>query len=425
MNTPMNLSNPPTGGPPANTGTGWRRLQHWLGLDRNIVVMTTIVLILGMGEELWQRFIPTYLELLGAGAIAIAGYGALRDFLDAVYQYPGGWLADRLGRRTALILFALLAVGGYLIYLLAPSWQWILLGTFLVMAWTSLTSPAIFAIIADSLPSERRAIGFGIQSILRRVPPVVATPLGGWLIALFGLAVGMKAGFLITIALAFFGVAVVRRFYRETWPAAPDTAGLLTMWRGMDPGLRRLLAADCFIRWAEGIPRVFVVLYVLDIRHVSALNYAWLVALQRLTSIVVYIPLAKLSDRMNRKPFVLLTFAFFALFPLVLVWATDFFWIAVAFVVAGLWEIGEPARKALIMDLASPTARGRAVGLYYLVRGLVVFPASMVGGWLWTQAGPEAPFYTAFTVGALGFVLYAAFGPGGRRAQANAEIITT
>ena len=401
MNTPMDLSSPPTSAPPANAGSIWRRLQHWLGLDRNIVVMTTIVLILGMGEELWLRFVPKYLELLGAGALAIAGYGTLRDFLDAVYQYPGGWLADRLGRRNALMLFALLAVGGYVSYLLAPSWQWILLGTFLVMAWTSLTSPAIFAIIADSLPSERRAIGFGIQSILRRVPPVVATPLGGWLIVLFGLAVGMKVGFIITIALAFFGVAVVRRFYREP------------------------LAADCFIRWAEGIPKVFVVLYVLDIRHVSALNYAWLVALQRLTSIVVYIPLAKLSDRMNRKPFVLLTFAFFALFPLVLVWATEFFWIAVAFVVAGLWEIGEPARKALIMDLASPTARGRAVGLYYLVRGLVVFPASMVGGWLWMRAGPEAPFYTAFTVGALGFVLYAAFGPGGRRAKANAQIITS
>ncbi len=114
---------------------------------------------------------------------------------------------------------------------------------------------------------------------------------------------------------------------------------------------------------------------------------------------------------MNRKPFVLVTFAFFALFPLALVSVGGFLGAAVAFVVAGLWEVGEPARKSLIMDLASPAARGRAVGLYYLVRGLAVFPAALVGGWLWTF-GPTWPFYAAFLIGVAGLLVYAAWGPG-------------
>ena len=42
------------------------RLRLWLGLERNILVMLTTVLLLGMGEELWVRFVPKYLELLGA-----------------------------------------------------------------------------------------------------------------------------------------------------------------------------------------------------------------------------------------------------------------------------------------------------------------------------------------------------------------------
>ena len=75
------------------------RLRTSLGLERNIVVMLAGIIIIGIGEELWTRFIPRYLELLGATAWLIAWYGTLRDFLDAVYQYPGGWLADRLGRR--------------------------------------------------------------------------------------------------------------------------------------------------------------------------------------------------------------------------------------------------------------------------------------------------------------------------------------
>jgi len=125
---------------------------------------------------------------------------------------------------------------------------------------------------------------------------------------------------------------------------------------------------------------------------------------------LVYLPLAKMSDRMNRKPFVLLTFGFFALFPLALVLAAGPVWLAVAFVVAGLRETGEPARKALIVDLAAAGARGRAVGLYYLLRGLAVFPASLVGGWLWTM-DRRLPFYAAFAVGVAGCLVHARWGP--------------
>src|SRR5437867_1598043 len=89
-----------------------QRFRGWLGLERNILVMLGALLILGMGEELWSRYVPVYLEWLGAGAWGIAAFGTLKDLSDAVYQYPGGWLADRLGRRLALVLFTLLAIVG-------------------------------------------------------------------------------------------------------------------------------------------------------------------------------------------------------------------------------------------------------------------------------------------------------------------------
>ena len=102
----------------------------------------------------------------------------------------------------------------------------------------------------------------------------------------------------------------------------------------------------------------------------------------------------------------LLTFALFALFPLVLVTAVSFGWVLLAFIIAGLREIGEPARKALIVDLARHDARGRSVGTYYIVRGLVVFPASILGGWLWT-VNIQLPFFVAFGAGVAGFAYYA------------------
>jgi len=42
------------------------------------------------------------------------------------------------------------------------------------------------------------------------------------------------------------------------------------------------------------------------------------------------------------------TFIFFTLFPVSLLWANNFMWLAVAFAVRGLKEFGEPAHKALI-----------------------------------------------------------------------------
>src|SRR5438128_12640407 len=131
-----------------HSGTGPGRagggLRQRLGLERNILVMLAVILLVGLGEELWVRFLPEYLVALGAGAWGIAAYGTLKDLLDAVYQYPGGWLADRLGRRAALMLFTLVALLGYGLYLAAPAWEWVLAGTVLVMAWDSLTLPALF-----------------------------------------------------------------------------------------------------------------------------------------------------------------------------------------------------------------------------------------------------------------------------------------
>lgn len=386
------------------------RVRSWLGLERNIVAMLLTFLVLGMGEELWVRFVPKYLELLGAGVAGVALYGTLRDLLDAVYPYPGGWLADRLGRRTALILFALLAAAGYGLYLFAPSWPWVLAGTVLVMAWSSLTLPAIFAVIGDSLPPARRATGFGVQSILKRVPIILAPPLGGWLIASLGFAGGVRTGLAVTIVLAFAGVLILRRSYVEEGHPAPAPGSILDLWRGMDGGLKRLLLADCLARWAEGIPKVFLIFYVIDVLGATAADFGWLTSVQMVTATLVYIPLAKMSDRMNRKPFVLLTFGFFALFPLMLAAASNPGWLVAAFIIAGLRETGEPARKALIVDLAAAGARGRAVGLYYLLRGLAVFPASLVGGWFWTL-DRRLPFHAAFAVGVLGCLVHARWGP--------------
>src|SRR5919197_4628138 len=94
---------------PAVARTRRARFADYLGLERNVAVASAAVFLLGLGEELWQKFLPKYLERLGAGPAVIGLFGTTEDFFDAVYQYPGGWLADRAGRRRAFLVFIAIA----------------------------------------------------------------------------------------------------------------------------------------------------------------------------------------------------------------------------------------------------------------------------------------------------------------------------
>lgn len=388
------------------TGSATRRERLWayLGLERNIVAASSAVFLLGMGEELWKKFLPKYLESLGAGVFAIGFFGTVQDFLDAVYQYPGGWIADHFGRRKAFLTFIALASAGYLIYLFSPSWIFVFVGLVFAMAWSSMASPAIFAVIGDSLPKERRAIGFTVQSILKRVPAVIAPIIGGALIAGMGVIGGVRAGLIATLILALITVFIV---FTVNIPVQPgEAANVRGVWRSFHNALKRLLVSDIIIRMCEGMAGVFIVIYATNVIGVSLAEYGILVAVQMITSIVVYLPAAKIADRIGRKPFVITTFVCFALFPVAVILSTGFYSLVAAFVIGGLREIGEPSRKAMIVDFAEPLLRARSVGLYYLVRSLSVTPAALIGGLLWVIS-PQTPFVVAGIIGIIGTVVFA------------------
>jgi MFS family permease len=384
------------------------RLRAALGLERNLAVMSLAVFLVGAGEELWSRFIPKYLEALGAGPATVGLFGTADDFLDAIYQYPGGYLSDRIGSRRALVSFAGIAAIGYTIYALSRNWQMVFVGLVFVSAWSSMGSPAIFALIAETLPHNRRAMGFTVQSVLKRVPIMISPAIGGLLIARFGLLSGIRIALVVTIVLALASILGQRRLYLPAAaPAKHEPLSLISHFRGLDGGLKRLLLSDIFIRTCEGMAGVFVVLFVTNIVGLSAPQFGALVSVQMAASIAVYFPAAALADRYGRKPLVATTFLCFAAFPLAVILARDFAGMTVAFIIGGLRELGEPARKAMIVDLADPARRGRTVGLYYLIRSLSVTPAAAIGGLLW-RIKPPIPFIVAFAVGIIGTLLFVA-----------------
>src|SRR6266568_2257590 len=195
-----------------------KKIADSLGIERNVAAASGAVFLTGLGEELWKKFLPKYLESLGATVAAVGLFGTAEDFFDAIYQYPGGWLADHWGRRRAFLTFLTAAIAGYLIYLASPSWPYLFLGLAFVMSWQAMGSPAIFATIGDALPKERRAMGFTIQSMLKRIPMVISPLIGGAMIGTLGLQRGIRTGIVITLALAGLAVALL---FSLRLPVAP------------------------------------------------------------------------------------------------------------------------------------------------------------------------------------------------------------
>ena len=101
--------------------TALKRASAVLSLNRQTVSLLIAILAIGAGEEMWMRFLPKYLEALGASPFLIAAFDAIKTLLGAVYAYPGGYMADRFGHRAAFIGFTAASIAGYLMVVLLPS----------------------------------------------------------------------------------------------------------------------------------------------------------------------------------------------------------------------------------------------------------------------------------------------------------------
>ena len=393
-------------------------ISDFLGLRRSTVGMLFMVILVGMGERMAERFLPIYLIALGGSALSIGLLNGLDNLLSALYSFPGGYLSDRIGTKRALLVFNIVAMCGYLVVILVPAWQAVLVGAVFFLSWSAISLPATMSLVAKVLPMNKRTMGVSMHSLVRRIPMALGPILGGLCIGIWGERNGVRLAFVAAFLLSFIG-AVLQQALIEDDP--PKKAGKgrpvtpeknpLRLLREMCPSLKRLLVSDILVRFCEQIPYAFVVVWCMKTiaSPVTALQFGVLTSIEMVTAMFVYIPVAYFADRSAKKPFVVITFVFFTLFPLVLLFCRSFTWLAIAFILRGLKEFGEPTRKALIMDLAPEDRKAAMFGLYYLLRDVIVSVPAFGGAFLW-QIGPNVNFLVAFSCGLAGTFSFALWG---------------
>src|SRR5213596_4295911 len=179
-----------------------KQFADFFALKRNLVIILVAIFIIGAGEELWMRFVPKYLQTLGASVFVIGFYDALRTLLGAIYAYPGGVLVDVWGHRRAFLAFNLISILGYGLVLIIPHWGAVIAGMFLFLSWTCFSLPATFSLVGATLEANRHSMGVGIQSVIKRLPIMIAPVFGGMLIDRFGIINGVRIALTTSVFLS-------------------------------------------------------------------------------------------------------------------------------------------------------------------------------------------------------------------------------
>ena len=397
------------------------RAADWLGLNRATLAVLVVIGCLGVSEEIWSNFLSIYLEDLTGAVLKAAAYigviASITNLLEGFGYIIGGHIAHRMGPRIALAVSAIPMSIGFIVMLSTRNPYYIAAGALLMTNWEPLSVPATFDVVGSEVPKNRRTIAFAVQSIQKRLPKVIGPLIGGFVFAAIGYWMNLA------LAFGFVGLSVVVQLALMSRMKAkkdPPKVPFREILKDMPQDLRLLLSAEIFIRWGDWFARSFATLYVLNLlvtewHWTEAAAKYWaggLIAITGITALATYIPVAKWIDRSpSPKPFIGTTFFLFSIFPILLVMlprACRHFGVpvlaglVVVYIVNGLREIGEPARKALISMGFPPEVRARAVGLYWGLRSFAFFPAPLVAAYLWQRIGPDATFLIGGVIGLVG-----------------------
>src|SRR6478735_2624303 len=269
------------------------KLAAFFGLKRNLVILLVAIFVIGAGEELWMRFVPKYLQAVGATVFVIGLYDALRTLLGAVYAYPGGVIVDHWGHRRAFIIFNVISIAGYSLVLLIPNWGGVIGGMFFFLSWSCFSLPATFSLVGAALEANRHSMGVGVQSVVKRLPIMIAPIFGGMLIDRFGIIPGVRIALIISILLSALTILVQRQLREESNDLARVAAATSpqpknwNFWRSLrefNSPMRRLLLSDILIRFCERVPYAWIVIFAMDYIGMSAQQVGILTTIEMLAA---------------------------------------------------------------------------------------------------------------------------------------------
>lgn len=351
--------------------------------------------------------LPVYLSRLGASVAQIGLTFTLASLVPLALQIVGGWLSDTLGRLKMVAAASLAASFGYITFVIAPSWEWILVGLCLEYISGAVIGPTYGAFIADHSTEDQRGQVFGLTNALFMIVGIVGPLLGGWL--------ADGAGFqpMLTVAAFLYLCATALRLWMvRQFPAAPKASEQALSLHSFGSVLKEmalLVVGGGILSWiflTDGVRdiafRLSGELQPLYLAQVGGLTLPQVGVVRAIFAggiMLMLIPAGRLADRTSERLAIAIGF-FLEGAGLLLFTLVAGFWGFVAAAVVGGLGVGlmAPAYDSLMSKVIPEERRGVAFGLFYSSLGLISLPAPWLGAQLWERFDPRLPF--ALTAGA-------------------------
>ncbi len=392
--------------------------QEFSFIKGNYAVLVASWILIDFAAELPGTYYALYVLELGATETILGMIGLFSFLALASMQFPGGYLADKFGRKWLISTMTFGVALSYILYALAPSWHFILIGAVLMSLFNSTYQPALMAMIADSVPSERRGMGFGIVMLITSASTTPGPLVAGVLYSNFGLVQGMRIGYGIVVAL-FLAAAVLRILrLKETVvnTQKPSLAELLqsyptalkesfSVWGSLPKAMFYLFLSFAVMIFGFSTTQLYLVVYAVEELLIDEALWPLILTALFVTMIVLSIPMGKLVDKFNRKIPILVAYVLFgaAMWFFVNGDPTKLF---VSLVLIGVGQVMmNAAFGALQADLTPREQRGKVIGFTNFMNYILMAIGSLVGGFLYEHVSPQAPFLIAIILVAPAFVL--------------------
>ncbi len=381
-------------------------------ISRKLLLFMVAMVLANIGGNMYGPLLPLYLKSLNASVVQIGLFFTLSQIVPLALQILGGWISDSLGRLRSIAMGSVAGVFSYVGLIMAPTWQWLLVGEGLSSVTRSLVGPSFSAFIAEESAEESRARVFGITETIFVVVAVVGPPLGGWLAdtygfrIMLGVAGGLYLATIIRVAMAR-SVTQTKESDRQKLSLASLKSDLGLMVGMIMAGgvITWILLTDGVRDVAFSLSFTLVPIYLQDIGGMSIQQIGWLESIFGIFMMLVTMPAGWLADRKGDRVPIVLGFLLEFAAMMAFIRVSDFIGYAVAWALFGLGVgLMSPAYQSLISKAVPEKMRGTAFGFFQTSLGVVSLPAPWIGAQLWERVSPRFNFTLTAWLGLLSII---------------------
>jgi MFS family permease len=374
------------------------------GLFRgNVAVIASSSAVNGFGTGIFSTYVSFYFTSIGGDPITLGLMVSLSSIIQCLMLWLGGFIADRYGRRRIIVAAAFYAVLFPALYALIRDWR-IFIVVVVLGAFAAVSSPASHAIVADSIPAEKRTTGISTLQVASTFPTVFSPLIGGWLIKAYGLQDGFRLAYAFTAATALISAIILLLFLRETklqklGQTPKATINLVASIRGNLSSrslrsLTALLVSYGLVAFANGMVGYYYSLYAKNVIGITEVDWGIITFLQLLLIVLLKIPGGWASDRFGKKKVMIISILTCTPFAVLFTFSHSFLQAAITIVlltVAGTYYA--PSHEALQADITPTEVRGRVTAFWDISSTVGTALGAPLGGLIFQTISPALPFY--------------------------------